>query len=223
MTYNDEKEVIFPDKDYSTYKNFSAFGSLYNRNFIIKNDIRFIDEKTNEDTYFVHKCFFNAQKISYLDNYYGLIYFERGKNSSVTKTFDKKIILSTINAFSRINQLIKDMDVTYESDKFLKNIYARFSKPWDCSKEEEFYIYEKILEYKKNNIQSEHLATQHKIIDKLLESNFNLLYHFHKIYSTFLNNEFITKNVVRKMENRTPLMINSKLYEKVAPLCEKYY
>ena len=88
LIFNDNREVINPKKDYNDIKNFRVWGSIFSKEFILNNNIHFLNTKTNEDTYFTLNSFFNANKICYLDNYYGMIYFIRN-GDSMTHIFDK--------------------------------------------------------------------------------------------------------------------------------------
>jgi len=222
IRHNNPKEIIHPIKNYKNYKNYKNFycwGTLYNRNFIEKNNIKFINVKTNEDTYFVYKSFFNAKKICYLNNYYGIIYFIRNEKT-LSKTFSKEILISTIDAFTQIRELLIDMNVTFDEDPFLINIIMRLYEKWEIPKKNEKYIYEEMLKYKKNNKLPKSVSLHIRFGEILLEKKYFILLHYYRQIILFiLNQKFIQNKINNKYKDA--VKPNDKIYNIVSSL--RYY
>lgn len=212
---NDIRKCINPSKKYSEFKNFRIWGSIFSKELILDNNIRFLDKKTNEDTYFAQKAFFKANKICYLDDYYGQIYFIR-QNNSLTHNFSKTNLISTIEAFIEIKKLLIEMDLELDQDYFLKNIYYRFESIWNTTKDEEIEVYKKMLDYRNENYMKTNLTIQHKVFDKLLANkNFELIYLAHKIYASFINSRFFKKFLKSNTGIKGKIAENDKIHEKL--------
>ncbi len=211
---NDLRVEVVPDKNYANHKNFRVWGSLFERRFILDNNIRFLDTKLNEDTYFAHKCYFLASKIVFLDNFYGMIYNFR-QNSSLTQKYNKEFLLSTLKAYYEIKKLLFDLDVELEEDIFLNPIYERFGFKWDMSKDEKEEVYDEILRYKNINSIETKLVAHYKIIDKLLDDrSYGLLNLYQKLVSKLIKSS-VVKKLLPKTSNFKEITPDSEVYKKL--------
>lgn len=211
--HTNPKEIIYPTNNYDDYKNFRCWGTLYDKKFLLKNNIQFINVKTNEDTYFVHKCFFNAKKICYINDYYGIIYFIRN-TKTLTKTFSYDILDSTINAFTQIKELLKSMNITFEEDPFLSSVLTRLFEKWDTQRNEEIEIYMKMLNYIDYKIPN-YLSPHIKIGEKLLKEKRFTLLHYYRILAGFLIKlPFIQKKI--NLRYHKLIKPNEQMYDVVS-------
>ena len=216
IKYTIPKEIIYPDNNYQNYKNFRCWGTLYDKKFIKKHNIQFINVKTNEDTYFVHKSFFNAKKISYLNDLYGLIYFIRNEKT-LSKSFSKEILLSTIDAFTQIRKLLINLNVTFDDDPFLVNIILRLFEKWDITKKDEKQIYSEMLKYKKDKKLPKTISFHIRFGELLLEKKYFILLHYYRnIMHLILSNKYIQNRI--NNEYRTPVQPNDEIYRVISQL-----
>lgn len=137
LNYEENYYNIVPNKDLTLFKPFRVWGTLFKSSLIFENNINFIDVETNEDTYFCYSCFFKANNIIYLNDYFGVKHFERDPNEhiSLSHKFNEKHIIGTIDAFKKILILINESNPNkdYVYDPFLLNIFVRFNTKWDVS------------------------------------------------------------------------------------------
>ncbi|WP_407393593.1 glycosyltransferase family 2 protein, partial [Methanobrevibacter sp.] len=103
-----------PNKNLQLFKPFRIWGTLYKKSLINDNHIRLIRAATNDDTHFVYNCYLHADKIIYLNDYYGVKYYERESEEfdSLTNKMSKFNIISTFEAFIQILDLIKNSNPT---------------------------------------------------------------------------------------------------------------
>ncbi len=215
LVFSDTCEVVKPKKDYKDYKTFRVWGSIFSKEFILNNNISFLNTKTNEDTYFAIKSFFNANKVCYLDNYYGMIY-HIGNNDSLTHTYNKTSLLSTIEAFGEIKKLLISMNVNLENDYFLKNVYSRFGEKWDVTSSEERMVFKKMVEYKNNPLITTNLKISHKIIDNLLiNEKFTLLHIYHSLCSIIISSRIFRRIIYPKIFKSRKIDSNQEIYKKL--------
>lgn len=101
----------------------SVWASIYNREFLISNKIRFPERNKfySEDTLFNLKAFLNAQKTSYLDE--AFYYWNKNDNSTSDKLIDD-IAEKQINYFEAI---IKELQESDTVDKYKNELGALIS------------------------------------------------------------------------------------------------
>lgn len=212
---NDTKEIIHPIKDYSTLKPHRIWASIYSREFVLKNDLRFLNKKTNEDTYFCLKSYFNADKISYLNKHFGYIYMIRDNGESLTNIFDKTTLISTIDAFLTIKKMLVSENIKLDYDPCLFNCFTRLGSKWDVSREEEKEVFDKILEYENELRLPIRLPIQYKIAQYLLINHrFGLLHYYHILFSKICSVSLI----VSLLRPQKRLESESELYKKIMEL-----
>lgn len=96
------KREVLKDLPFSKYVIMAPWAKIYKRDFIIKNNIEFLNYKIGEDVYFNLNAYFNTNKIGIID-YVGYYWFYNTKSISNTK--QKK--------FSN------DIDILYLLDKII--------------------------------------------------------------------------------------------------------
>jgi len=203
INYSEPFYEITPNKDLSLFKTFRIWGTIYNKSFIKKNNIRFIIVSINEDTYFNYKCFLRANKIIYLNDYHGVIHYENYHNNhtSLTNSFNKFNVNSTIDAFIKIKDLIatENPNNDFKYDPFIKNIFVRFENEWDMSKKDKIDILERIYQYEKNSKYVIQLPIHHRIMNFfLMKKMFYLTLFLKKTYSIILNSNLFRKYIIPK-------------------------
>ena len=148
INYKEDYYEFSPNKDLSLFKPYRVWGTLYKKELIDKYDMKFIRASTNDDTHFVYNTYLHANKIVYLNDYMGVKYYERDLDEFVSLTHDisKFNVITTIGAFIKICELIKDSKPTndYIYDPFISNIFARFNYKWNMDKKHKIEIFEKI-------------------------------------------------------------------------------
>lgn len=212
ITFSDNRSLIHPKNNYDDFKKFRACGTLFNKSFIELHDIKFLNSSTDEDTFFVNKCFFNAKKVCYLDEYYGFVYVIHDSNS-ITQTHSKRILLGGIYSYDCIKQFLHDKNIVMNYDPFLIILYTSLGSYWDCSKSDEITIFKKIYDYKyKFKSSSSYLPFQYKFADFLLDKKlFSALYYYHKFFAWLSHRKFIQKRF-----NPRPKIDKNKIdYDKI--------
>ena len=208
---SDPREVIYSTKNYSDYKEFRVWGSLYKKDFLTKNNIKFLDMTPGEDTYFQQKCFFKQNKICYLDKYYGYIYFIRNNNSITNTNNTKKSIYSSYYCRIITRKMLINEEIKLEYDPLLSVLYSPFSSKWNLTKNEEIEYFKKILDYKNQIKLPVKLPISYKIPDILIERQlFYLTYIYHNLFV------IITRFI--KLNYRTKIDKDEEIYKKVIKL-----
>lgn len=203
--YQSNFREIYPNNNLNNFKPFRIWGTIFKKSFLEEYKISFINVATNEDTYFCYKCFFNANKIIYLNDLIGVKHYERSSDEflSLTHNFSKNNIISTIEAFKEISNLIDYYNPknNYEFDPFIGNIYWRFANNWNMNNKDKKEIFKKVLEYENNSKYNINLPIHYKIMDFFLKYKlFNVLIVIQKIYSIFVWSKFSRKFLIPKIQ-----------------------
>ena len=208
VIYPEKYYEFCPNKNLELFKTFRLWGTLYKHSLIKNHNIQFIKASTNEDTHFIYNCYLhvpNNGKIIYLNDYFGVKYYERDsiEFESLTHKMSKFNILSTYSAFIEIIKLIKEVNPSkdYYYDPFIKNIYSRFSKQWDFSNKDKIEIFQKIREYLEISDYVIKLPIHHKFLHFFIKFKlFNSLCVVQKIYSLFIASKFSKKLLIPKIK-----------------------
>ena len=120
--FNDFKLSI-NDKDSFWVMNSSMCNKIFNREFIIKNEIKCLENVPGEDTYFSMKAFLNAKEVYYIKD---IIYYYRQRNStdntvSTSWNCSKDFFLGMNTAYKEIFNLF----VEKKQIQFYRFLYAR--------------------------------------------------------------------------------------------------
>lgn len=204
LSYGEDYYNIIPNKDLTLFKPFRIWGTLFKSSLIFDNNINFIDVETNEDTYFCYACFFKANNIIYLNDYFGVKHFERDfdEHISLSHKFNKKHIIGTINAFKKILILINDSNPNkdYIYDPFLLNIFVRFNDKWDVSYNGKKEIFNNILDYEQYSKYEFNLPIHFRFMNFLLNKHlFNTLILIQLIFAFILQSK-LCKNLLIKFK-----------------------
>ena len=196
LYYSKNYFEIIPNKNLDLFKPFRMWGTLFDYHLIKENNIKCIDVATNEDTYFIYECFFNAKKICYLNDYTGVKHYNRNVSEHVSLTHDlsKDRIIGTIDAFKEILILISNAKPTkdYVYDPFILNIFVRFNNKWNMNRTDKIEIFEKILEYESISNYLFNLPFHFKIMNFLLNKKmFNCLILVQNIFSLVIQSNFM--------------------------------
>ena len=206
IQYEDSFFEMWPNKDLSIFKPFRIWGSLFKVSFLYNNDINFLTNvKTNEDTYFEYKCFLNANKIYYLNDYCGMNYYVRSTNEhiSLSHDFRKDPIIETIEAFKQILILISEScpKKDFEYDPFILNIFARFENHWVMNKKDKIEVFNKILEYESTSNYDFNLPVHCRFFNFLLTHKlFNILIIIQSFFVSFVHLNLI-QSILNKRRN----------------------
>ena len=204
IKYADSFLEIYPNKDLSIFKPFRIWGSLFKVSFLYDNDINFLTNvKTNEDTYFEYKCFLNANKIYYLNDYCGMNYYVRptSEHISLSHDFRKEPFIETIEAFKQILILISQSYPTkdFEYDPFILNIFARFENHWFMNRKDKIEVFNKILEYESTSNYDFKLPFHCRFFNFLLTHKlFNILIIVQSFFSSFVHLNFIQSILTKR-------------------------
>lgn len=204
IIYPEKYYEFSPNKNLKIFKPFRLWGTLYKKSLIEDTKKRFIRASTNDDTHFVYNCYLAAKKIVYINDYFGVKYYERDADEfqSLTHKITKFNLITTFDAFINIVNLIKVNNVSedYYYDPFLTNIYARFAFYWDMNNDDKKEIFLKILEYEDSSDYVKNLHVQFKIMDWFLNRKlFNLLIYIQKLYAWFVGSRFSKKFLLPRL------------------------
>ena len=202
LNYHEKYYEIIPNKNLELFKPYRIWGSLFKKSLILENNISFIDVPTNEDTYFAYSCFFNANKIVYLNDYVGVKHYERNIDEfiSLSHNFNKYHILGTIVAFKEILILISNSNPNkdYTYDPFILNIFVRFNNKWDMSYGDKKEVFDKILEYEHFSNYIIKLPFHFKFMNFLLNHKlFNSLIFSQALFSSILQSRFFKRLLIK--------------------------
>ena len=201
------KVYVFEDgeniRNYQKYYRPAMYAGIYNRDFIIKNDIHCTAE-LGEDSYFMLDALFNAKKIVFID-YYG--YYNKLRDSeekqSITNLRDEKRFNSRVKSIYYFDELLKEYDcednVLVISDEIRVLIYQVYTLmpqiPNDVRRRffEEIYELEVKFGIKKFDIL--HFNTLNYFI---INKHFKCAVLISNIIGRLYNNQF-TRKVLRKV------------------------
>lgn len=194
---NVDEKILFKQKllntNWSKYIVLAPWAKIYNREFLIKNNIEFLDYGIGEDVYFNLVAFAKNPKIEIID-YIGYNWFFNTKSVSNTsqkglnQDVDIRVVLDKIlNKYEKIDELMKYYIVRYfiwymlfsgknsSSKKFID--YYNICKKWL----EEQGIHNKILPFS-NKLKGEGLKNRIIVGTFLLIDKLHCVKLFSKIY-----------------------------------------
>lgn len=205
VNYSENYYEFNPNKNLKLFKTFRLWGTLYKKSLIDDNNIRCIRAATNDDTHFVYNCYLHANKIIYINDYYGVKYYERGVDEfeSLTHKMSKFNIISTYDAFIEILDLIEKSNPSEDFilDPFIKSIYSRFVNKWEMSSDDKKEIFDKIRQYLLKSKYIIKLPIHHKILHFFIKYNLNYsLIIVQILYSSLLSSTFSKKFLFPKIK-----------------------
>lgn len=114
---NIKKHIKTSDKGeyFWSYVGTESCNKIYKRNFLLENNIKFIENIIYEDILFVFYSLFLSTKVKYID--YGYYYYRVNRENSIMNSIDHKKLL---NAFNKINMALENFAEEKVNDIFSK-------------------------------------------------------------------------------------------------------
>ena len=177
-----------------THYNVAPWGKIFNKKFIIKNNIRFLEDALSEDAYFYYKTLLNTKRITLLPNEILYQYNVFESNNSIIHTHNLKTFNNFLKGAKEVINLFDDCEygciqpvrasmysiLLLFSNLSLNDKKANIQKLYDFEKsiDEEIYIPRREL----------------KIMnDQILKHHFTRAIIISEIYSKLYNNTTIKK------------------------------
>ena len=92
----------------TTYYNVAPWGKIFNKEFIIKNNIRFLEDSLAEDAYFYYKTLLNTKRITLLPNEILYQYNVFESNDSIIHTHNLKTFNNFLKGTEEVINLFND-------------------------------------------------------------------------------------------------------------------
>ena len=130
---------------------------LFNKEFLIKNNIAFLESMLAEDLYFFIKSLVNARRIVYLDDFYSYNYYIRNVegDKSTIHIRNKKYLGKMIDGYWEVDKFLIESDL----EEYFPNIFNMHFVYWltsliysDVSDDEKLDLIENINELFKKDI-----------------------------------------------------------------------
>lgn len=186
---NNEYLIVKPKSKELSSIYWAVWGSLYNHDFIIENDIYFPNEQA-EDIFFLAECINNTNhNIILLNNYSGLIYSYENQQS-LSQTFTIKQVFDYVDICSKVlDGFIKN----HQNSLFIKNCLETFLIT---------LLMGSFLRSKENNFNKKKMANQiHEFIVKYNDIPIDLPKHWIFCYKLFLNEHYRTLILISNFIN----------------------
>ena len=156
---NSKNKILFKydlkeKSEWAKYVVLAPWAKLYKREFLIKNNIKFLDYKIGEDVYFNMLCYSKTNNINIINNHkYNWFW----NNESVSNT-NQKGLKSNVNIKILLDKLLEFIDINSEYNKYFLERYiywyllfsGKYAKPKEFV--ERYKEYSKWL--KENNIKT---------------------------------------------------------------------
>lgn len=114
------KKEQLSNEPFSKFVIMAPWAKIYKRDFIIKNNIKFLDYKIGEDVYFNINAYFNTDNIK-ITNYTGYYWFYNTKSVSNTKQKSFSNSIDIIYLLDKITKLDK-----YKNNKINNYYFTRY-------------------------------------------------------------------------------------------------
>ena len=143
-----ENQEVFDKLSYNHLV--APWGKIFNRNLLIKNNIRFPEDSLCEDTYFYFKALINSSKVTFLLKEYLYVYNTFENKKTAIHGHDMKKFNNFLRGMNYTNGLLEDIhlskDVFYaENISALLLIFSNLSKQNKKQAINEVYDFEKDL------------------------------------------------------------------------------
>lgn len=194
-------------KNYHKYYRTEMCAAIYNKNFILKNNIKCTNE-LGEDAYFALLALFKSKKVIFLADYYG--YYNKLRdtknNISVTNIRDAKKMNSRIKSIYYLLNLITNFPIennytliNQELNTLLNQFYTLDPK---ISYEEKNELLTKIFNLERNFKNHINLNIFHYFLNYfIIQKHFKIAILFSNIIGTLYSNIYVRK-FFRKIINR---------------------
>lgn len=205
-----KKPVLFNPKENQEIFNkitnitfISTWGKIFRYKFLLENKIEFIEDGPVEDADFYFKCLSKTDKMVVLPETY--IYYYKEYSNSTIRGNNKKLFLTFLKGFKRINSFQKknfNLSCEFFFNEYLSSLLLIFTET-NTSKNEKKELLELLYDFEKENIDYINIRNfEVKFLNNLvLKRLFGLTIIVANFYSFFYNNSFI-KALYRKYNNR---------------------
>ena len=138
-----------------------VWNKIYKKEFLLKNDLKFIEGSLYEDVYFSLNVLIHAKSLIFLNNYYGYVY-KINENDSISTIFNKESLTRISIGLNEIFELLEQNKKDYY--EFKASMLIGFLK-WDlltkCELDYKLKLFKKFKKYFK----------QYKFLTKLEHIN----------------------------------------------------
>lgn len=152
----DNKEEVMVlnsiDENPSLLVTTAIWNKIYNRSFVLENNIQFAVNELYEDTYFNIQAFTKASKIVSLNKYFGIYYNirESGEDKATSKTFNKANLIKMYKGFKSILKYLEKNNKSYPEFEFQTLMgFTKWILLSDCEKEKKLELYREFKTYYK--------------------------------------------------------------------------
>ena len=178
----------------TTYYHVSPWGKIFDKNVIMKNNIRFLEDSLSEDAYFYYKTLINSKKITFLPNDALYIYNIADSNDSIIHSHNLKTFDAFLKGFEEVLKLLEDVPFkkTHPIRASVQSLILLFSNLTIKEKKENIHrVYE--LESTINEEIYLPLREVKLLNDEILKQHYTRAIILSEIYSKLYNNNFIRK------------------------------
>ena len=179
----------------SSYYHVSPWGKIFDKNVIIKNNIRFLEDALSEDAYFYYKTLINSKRITLLPNDALYTYNISDSNDSIIHSHDLKKFNAFLKGFYELLELLENVNFkkTHPIRASINSLLLIFTNlPLKEKKENIHRLYE--LE---SSIDEEiylPLREVKLLSDEILKQHYTRAIIISEIYSKLYNNNLIRKS-----------------------------
>lgn len=176
------------------------WGKIFNKELLINNNIRFLEDSLCEDTYFYFKTLINSNKVTILPNDYLYVYNTFEDKQTAIHGHDLKKFNNFLTGFRRTKELLNNINFSInvflaENISSLLLIFSNLNKSDKNKAIIKIYEFEKGLNIK---IPKKEIAVLNNLI---IKKHFKIAIILSNFYSFLYNNVFI-KNIYRKINNK---------------------
>lgn len=112
-------------EDINYFEDISIWNKIFKRDLLIKNNIKYIENGLGEDFLFATECFFNCEKLIFLEDYFGY-YWDVHEDSLFHDCNENKVrqLVDSIYVMdSLVKKYNKEKDTFFYLKFYLRNIY----------------------------------------------------------------------------------------------------
>jgi hypothetical protein len=183
----------------------SVWTKIFNREFIIENNIRFHEDILAEDMVFMIDAFFKANGIIFLNNYYGY-HYRVFQSDSLSRKKNYKNLMGMVNGYIESNNVLKRQK---NKEKYFPLIFTSHLEFWTDG----FIISETTVEEKK-----ELLKKIHPLFKELANYDINIKKYLIPVFSKISSGEYdeailiseIISDFLKKEKNITNRLKNNE-------------
>ena len=143
-----------PKENKEIFNDIYMWDKIFDKDFLIRNDIKCPENYLSEDMVFVIKAYLKTYEIGYLENFYGYVYNIRDskEDSSTINSINKNRYLKLLKGFEKTIELLKQENkenlIICLMEEHFTSLISLFIK-LDADYSSKIDILEKIYEFKK--------------------------------------------------------------------------